>query len=57
MGVPLATALTQASRDIRMPAFTRCVDSVVTGCAIAIAESISTPEESSEESERAARAL
>lgn len=30
MGVPLATALTQASRDIRMPAFTRCVDSVVT---------------------------
>jgi tight adherence protein C len=30
MGVPFATALVQASKDIRMPAFTRCVDSVVT---------------------------
>jgi tight adherence protein C len=30
MGVPLATALVQASKDIRMPSFTRCVDSVVT---------------------------
>lgn len=30
MGVPLATALAKASRDIRMPVFTRCVDSVTT---------------------------
>lgn len=30
MGVPLATALGQASRDIRLPQFTRCVDAVVT---------------------------
>lgn len=30
MGVPLATALTQASRALRLPAFTRCVDAVVT---------------------------
>ena len=30
MGVPLATALSHASRDIRLPQFTRCVDAVVT---------------------------
>ncbi|MGA0566461.1 type II secretion system F family protein [Rathayibacter sp. KR2-224] len=30
MGVPLAAALSQASRDIRLPQFTRCVDAVVT---------------------------
>ncbi|WP_026939741.1 type II secretion system F family protein [Humibacter albus] len=30
MGTPLAVALTQASRDLRLPAFTRCVDAVVT---------------------------
>ncbi len=30
MGVPFATALTETSRGIRMPAFTRCVDAVVT---------------------------
>lgn len=30
MGVPLATALNQASRDIRLPQFTRCVDAVIT---------------------------
>ncbi|GAB3390063.1 type II secretion system F family protein [Humibacter soli] len=30
MGVPLATALGQVSRDIRLPQFTRCVDAVVT---------------------------
>ncbi|WP_460521432.1 type II secretion system F family protein [Humibacter antri] len=30
MGVPLTTALSQASRDIRLPQFTRCVDAVVT---------------------------
>jgi tight adherence protein C len=30
MGVPLATALGEASRDVRLPQFTRCVDAVVT---------------------------
>lgn len=30
MGVPLASALSQASTDLRLPQFTRCVDAVVT---------------------------
>ena len=30
MGVPLATALAQVSREIRLPQFTRCADAVVT---------------------------
>lgn len=30
MGTPLATALGQASADIRLPQFTRCVDAVIT---------------------------
>jgi len=30
MGVPLATALGEASRAVRLPQFTRCVDAVVT---------------------------